>query len=137
MRRGVARAGLALLLLIAPPPPAGWSGARLEHDATLVWRDPDPRFGGLSGLALSPDGGSLLGISDRAAWARADLERARDGRLTGLRTTGIGPLLAISGADLTGSSMDHSSMRGARMEGTNLSNGSMLQSRRVNGPQTR
>lgn len=106
MRRGVARAGLALLLLLAPPATAAWSGARLEHDASLVWRDPDPRFGGLSGLALSTDGGSLLAISDRAAWARADLERAPDGRLTGLRTTGIGPLLAISGGELTGDEVD-------------------------------
>ncbi len=106
MRRGVSRLGLALLLLLAPPAPAAWSGARLEHDATLVWRDPDPRFGGLSGLAVSPDGGSLLAISDRAAWARADLARTPDGQLTGLRTTGIGPLLAISGAGLTDDEVD-------------------------------
>ena len=44
----------------------------------------DPRFGGLSGLWLAPDGSRLLVISDHGTLWRADLEHRADGRLTGL-----------------------------------------------------
>ena len=56
---------------------------QLRFEAGFVLSSPDPRFGGLSGLWLAPDGGRLLAISDHGTLWRADLEHRPDGRLTG------------------------------------------------------
>lgn len=71
----------------------------------LVWRGglqlsgDHPRFGGFSGLWLSPDGGRLVAISDRAFWLTARIER-RDGRLIGLSEPLLAPILGNSGRPL-------------------------------------
>ncbi len=56
----------------------------LRFEAGFVLSSADPRFGGLSGLWLAPDGRSLLAISDHGTLWRADLEHRPDGRLAGL-----------------------------------------------------
>ncbi len=57
---------------------------QLRFEAGFVLGSADPRFGGLSGLWLAPDGSRLLAISDHGTLWRADLEHRADGRLTGL-----------------------------------------------------
>jgi hypothetical protein len=56
---------------------------RLELLAGFVLSGSDPRFGGLSGLWLAPDGGRLIALSDRGALWLAEMEHAADGRLVG------------------------------------------------------
>ena len=54
----------------------------------------DKAFGGYSGIELSPDGTSLLAVSDAGTWLRADLIVA-GGRPTGLKRARIGRLMAL------------------------------------------
>jgi hypothetical protein len=56
----------------------------LRFEAGFVLGAADPRFGGLSGLWLAPDGNRLIAVSDHGTLWLADLEQAADGRLTGL-----------------------------------------------------
>ena len=56
----------------------------LEFEAGFALGAGDPRFGGLSGLWLSPDGGQLIAASDRGTLWRATLDHASDGRLIGV-----------------------------------------------------
>ena len=79
--------------------PAWAPGPGLEFDAMVTWSDSEPRFGGFSGIEVQEEGRALTAISDRGSWATAEMIR-EDGRLTEVRTTGIGPLRAISGAAL-------------------------------------
>ncbi len=58
---------------------------RLAFETGFVLGAPDPRFGGLSGLWLAPDGTRLIAASDRGTLWSASLEHAADGRLLGLR----------------------------------------------------
>ncbi len=53
----------------------------LRYQAGWSLRSADPRFGGLSGLWLSPDGQRLMAVSDRGWLWRAQLERDPDGGL--------------------------------------------------------
>jgi hypothetical protein len=57
----------------------------LEFEAGFALGAGDPRFGGLSGLWLSPDGAQLIAASDRGTLWRATLDHAADGRLIGVR----------------------------------------------------
>jgi hypothetical protein len=50
----------------------------------LSVRSADPRFGGLSDLRVSPDGGRLLAVSDCGSGLTASLTYGPDGRLVGL-----------------------------------------------------
>jgi hypothetical protein len=56
---------------------------RLEFLAGFVLSGNDPRFGGLSGLWVAPDGGRLIALSDRGTLWLAETEHATDGRLAG------------------------------------------------------
>ncbi len=94
--------GLVIALAAAG---ATTAGPVLELDASVTWSDPDPRFGGFSGIEVLDGGARMLAISDKGAWATAGMERT-DGRLTGLRTTGIGLLRAISGDPIEGRDAD-------------------------------
>ncbi len=55
----------------------------LRFEAGFVLGAADPRFGGLSGLWLAPDGSRLIAASDHGTLWLADLEHGPDGRLTG------------------------------------------------------
>jgi hypothetical protein len=55
----------------------------LHFEAGFVLGSADPRFGGLSGLWLAPDGSRLLAISDHGTLWRVDLAHGPDGRLVG------------------------------------------------------
>ena len=55
----------------------------LEFRAGFVLTGGDPRFGGLSGLWLAPDGERLIALSDRGTLWLAEPEHADDGTLIG------------------------------------------------------
>lgn len=61
---------------------------------------PEPRFGGLSGLAVSADGSRLSAVTDRGDWVRFAPVVTRSGRLTGLNRAQIGRLLNPHGKPL-------------------------------------
>lgn len=53
-------------------------------------------FGGYSGLTVSPDGRRLTAVSDRGTWLTAELNYQK-GRLSGLQSAHVAPLLAPDG----------------------------------------
>lgn len=94
---------LAAVLVAACPAAAGT--LRLELDSRVVWQAGATGFGGFSGVAVWDDGTRLAAVSDRGHWATGDIVRS-DGHMTGVRLTGFGPLLAISGEPLSGEDVD-------------------------------
>jgi hypothetical protein len=64
-------------------------------------RSNDRRFGGLSGLSLTPDG-RLHAISDRGHWMSAAMVSDEEGRLVDLTEWEIGALLTPEGAPVRG-----------------------------------
>jgi hypothetical protein len=71
----------------------------LEFRGGLVLKSTDKDFGGLSGLTISPDGQSILAISDHGYWFRARLNYA-SGRMTSLSDAEIGAILGADGKPL-------------------------------------
>ncbi|MGH6874967.1 MAG: esterase-like activity of phytase family protein [Aestuariivirgaceae bacterium] len=69
---------------------------KLTFRGGLVLESADLRFGGLSGLAFSSDGRSLLGVSDDGWWFQADVVY-ESGRLSALVNARIAPILDRSG----------------------------------------
>lgn len=74
---------------------------------TLTWlgslelRSPDPRFGGLSGLLLSPDGLTATAVSDQGHSVQFGLRHDVKGRLIGVGSARIAPLLGLDGQPFT------------------------------------
>jgi hypothetical protein len=64
--------------------PARSSVGLLHYKGGVSIRSADPRFGGLSDLRVSPDGGRLLAVSDCGRGLTAVLTYSPDGRLAGL-----------------------------------------------------
>ncbi|MEL6678898.1 MAG: esterase-like activity of phytase family protein [Pseudomonadota bacterium] len=87
---------LALALLLVPG--IGLADT-LRELSRVTWTDRDERFGGLSGMVLSDDGGEIIAISDRGVLFRGAIER-RDGRLAGVRTVESAELLTPRGDPL-------------------------------------
>jgi hypothetical protein len=69
---------------------------RLTYMGGLELKSTDPRFGGLSGLRVSPDGRYMLALSDNGIWVAANLSYS-GGRLSGIRNGVIAPLLDAGG----------------------------------------
>lgn len=69
------------------------SFGRLTFLAGFQLRSSHPHFGGLSGLAVSADGGMLYAVTDRGHWVWARMHHAPDGRLSSLDGWQITPLL--------------------------------------------
>ena len=55
------------------------------------WQAEIDGFGGLSGLWVAPDGGSLKAVSDRGTFVEADITR-KDGRISSIDITRSGPI---------------------------------------------
>lgn len=68
-----------------PSDPARTDVGRLRFVGGLELRSRDPRFGGFSSMALSPDGAGLTILSDRAVRFEATLAHNSDGTLAGAR----------------------------------------------------
>lgn len=65
-----------------------------------------PRFGGLSGLDVSPDGRRLRAVSDRGRWIVADLVHDDAGRLAGAGSWHDAPMLTPAGKPVRGRQRD-------------------------------
>jgi hypothetical protein len=72
---------------------------RLRYQGGLFLTSTDRRFGGFSGLIVSPDGKNLLAISDRAYWLSARLTYA-SGALSAVRDAVLAPILDTAGKPL-------------------------------------
>ena len=73
---------------------------KLRWRGGLILSSNDNAFGGYSGLALSPNGKSLIAVSDAGTWLSAELNY-KNGRLSSLQKARIGPLLALKNRKLT------------------------------------
>lgn len=69
-------------------------------------RSSDRRFGGLSGLVLSPDGSQLHAVSDRGYWVSILVRHDAQGRLISLGAMEIFPLLTPEGSEVKGRERD-------------------------------
>ncbi|MFQ5684248.1 MAG: esterase-like activity of phytase family protein [Candidatus Binatia bacterium] len=85
-----------------PETPSGKRLGRLTFLSGFELQSADPRFGGLSGLALSAHGTVLYAVSDRGYWLSAHLHHDDAGHLTALDHWTIGPLLTSEGAVVHG-----------------------------------
>ncbi|MDG2480288.1 MAG: esterase-like activity of phytase family protein [Alphaproteobacteria bacterium] len=65
------------------------AGYKLDFDARF--------FGGLSGLLIAGDGGSMLAVTDHGDWVEAPLNHDSTGRLTGVGTVTMSPLIGVDG----------------------------------------
>ena len=83
MRRRTPAALIAALLLAGPAGHAGPAGLP-GFAGSVTLRDPDPDFGGFSGIEVAPDGAAFLALSDRGAVLRGRIDRDATGRITGI-----------------------------------------------------
>lgn len=74
----------------------------LRYLGGLELRSSDRRFGGLSGLDISPDGRQALFVSDTGSWVQAALRYDGGGRLAGVGAAEIGRLLRPDGKPVGG-----------------------------------
>ena len=72
---------------------------QLTFRSGLVLSGSHPRFGGLSGLWRGPSGSDLVAVTDNGFWLTGTLT-SRDGRLTGLESAELAPILGSSGRPL-------------------------------------
>ncbi len=70
---------------------------KLAWRGGLVIRSPDPRFGGLSSLLVSRDGGRITTLTDKGYWLTARLLYDSSGNLSGIAGGEIGPLIGPDG----------------------------------------
>lgn len=82
-----ALAAVAVLWVAVAP------AAELVHVGTLNWDVDRERFGGFSGLWISPDGGQLVAVTDKGFFAEADLTRNPTGALVAVDLTAFDRLL--------------------------------------------
>ena len=73
---------------------------QLRYLGGLSLRAEDARFGGLSGLLVSPDGRSLVALSDMGDWFEIELSYDEEGRLAGASAAATGRLRDTRGAPL-------------------------------------
>lgn len=74
--------------------------AQAQLIGTHSWTDPDPLFGGLSGIEVSEDGSRFIAISDRAAFVTGRIDR-ENGLIVGVTRDDIQEMLAPDGVPLT------------------------------------
>ncbi|MFQ5985353.1 MAG: esterase-like activity of phytase family protein [Alphaproteobacteria bacterium] len=77
--------------------PARASVGALDYLGGLALTANDRRFGGFSGLQVSPDGERLVAVSDRGVWLRARLLYDDGGRLVGMAEGTLDPILDREG----------------------------------------
>ena len=74
----------------------------LRFHGGLDLHSKDGRFGGLSGLDISPDGRRLIAITDRGTWFTGRLTYDSAGQLSGISNTHMQPVIGTDGNPLTG-----------------------------------
>ena len=92
--------GQAVRVGLSPKRPAVERVGALVFKGGLMLNSPDKRFGGYSGLLVSPDGSRLRAVSDEGGWLEARLVYDARGFLTGLADAQLGALLDPQGRPL-------------------------------------
>lgn len=87
-------------IVLNPGDPAQTVVGKLQYLGGLEISSSEARFGGLSALWVSPDGGRLVALSDHGHWFRARLVYDEDGRLAGIVEGEIGALVDPHGRPL-------------------------------------
>lgn len=95
-RLALAIAAAALLAPLAKAQPTDIA----VFSSRLSWTMDDKRFGGWSGLELSPDGSTFVMISDRAHILTGRIERDADGHIVKVQAGTIRPLMHTTGGPL-------------------------------------
>ncbi|MGH6719016.1 MAG: esterase-like activity of phytase family protein [Alphaproteobacteria bacterium] len=90
----------ATALALDPRDPGRTAFGQAELLAAFVLSHDDDRFGGYSGLAVSPGGDRLTLVSDQGTWLELDLGHDPDGRIIGFGRTRFGALLDAAGEPL-------------------------------------
>ena len=75
---------------------------QLRYRGGLQLTSPDKRFGGYSGLMVSPDGATFTAVSDGGTWARGALAYDADGNLSGVADVVIEPIRETDGRPFKG-----------------------------------
>ena len=92
-----------------PDEPDRKAAGKLTYLGGIVLTSSDPRFGGYSGLIVSPDGETFLAQSDRAYWFAGNFTQA-GGHVTGVKDTMLAPMLDQDGKQLTSPYFDSESI---------------------------
>ena len=92
----------AQAVALNPDDPRKTNLGRLTYLGGLELSSPDPAFGGLSGLWVSPGGDRLWAISDQGWWFSAKLAHGPGGAPASLGDARLGPLLDHRGEPLQG-----------------------------------
>lgn len=99
--RSLAVLGMALLCpvwMAGAQQEAPGSGARLR--GSHVWAEPDPEFGGMSGLVMAANGAELHAVSDRGSLWHARVERDAAGAIRQITTLSRARLRDNHGAEV-------------------------------------
>ena len=92
--------------MLYPDAPERRDLGALRFRGGLHLQHPDERFGGLSALYVSADGGRFIAVSDRAYWITGRLAWSENGDLAGAAIEEIAPLLSRAGETLSGPAVD-------------------------------
>lgn len=68
-----------------------------EYLGGVELTSPDPIFGGLSALRLLDDGTGVIAVTDTGYWLTGDLQRDRNGRITGLANAVLAAMRNLAG----------------------------------------
>jgi hypothetical protein len=85
-----------------PTDPTQTSVGALEYVAGFALDSTAPEWGGYSGMVMAPDGSSLIAVSDVGHWIRLELKHDADGKLTGVGSARLEPLLDEAGKPVAG-----------------------------------
>jgi len=94
---------IRIFLLVFLLPALGFSQT-LVPAGRIVWTEPEPTFGGISGIEVFADG-RFIAISDRARFFAGQITRA-GGEITAINVTTSVAILDSKGAALTGENAD-------------------------------
>lgn len=74
----------------------------LEYMAGFALDSTAPEWGGYSGMVMAPDGSSLVAVSDVGHWLKLELKHDAAGKLIGVGTARLEPLLDEAGKPVAG-----------------------------------
>ena len=84
--------------------------AQAQATATFVqdytWTNPDPQFGGFSGIELSDDGLEMVALSDRGTLWRGTVSRDAQGKITSITADFMARLRTSAGEPVNGPNAD-------------------------------
>jgi hypothetical protein len=88
-------------IFLNPEQPSQTEVGKLNFRAGFVLNSDNANFGGFSGLSLSPDGGSMIAVSDYGDVLRAQLQHDGRDRLQGLSDSEMFRLRGVAGRPLS------------------------------------